>query len=138
MTAIPTDRPPLDGLRAGLDGYIDYVQEYEHAYRAMHRGRESGDRRVRAAIERNTQRQIDRVSEVLSPDQPLPPVMELAIRGALALTIATCLDWLYRRQVSREHLREMLVHAYLGALLGALHGDANPVTEGQVAELFNR
>jgi AcrR family transcriptional regulator len=119
MTEPPVDQPPLERFRAGLDGYIDYVQRYEHAYRAMHRGRQSGDASVRAAIERNAQRQIARICAIFHPEGPPAPALELAVRGGLALTIAICLDWLEHRQIDREHLRELLIHAYHGAIKGA-------------------
>jgi AcrR family transcriptional regulator len=119
MTELPPDLPPLARFRAGMDGYIDYIQAYEHAYRAMHRGRQSGDERVQAAIERNTQRQIDRICAVFYPHGNPPAEMQLAIRGALAANIATCLDWLDHRQIDRTHLRELIINTYIGAIKGA-------------------
>ncbi|MFR9752305.1 TetR/AcrR family transcriptional regulator [Nocardia sp. 004] len=136
MTEPPDDLPPLDRCRAGVDGYIDYVLAYEHAYRAMHRGRDSGDARVTAAIQRNNRRQIERVTSVLSPGQPAQPALETAIRGWNAFIIATCLDWLDNRQLTRVELRELIMHAFIGALRGALSGAAQPVADSDLTALI--
>ena len=120
MTDMPEGVPMLERLSSGISGYLDYIETYEHAYRAMHRGRESGDARVQAAIERNTRRQIERVVHVLAPDGGTTPELELAIRGALGMVITICLDWLEHRQVDREHLRSLLVGSTLAAVAGAM------------------
>jgi len=133
MTEIPMDLPPLQRFRAGLDGYLTYVQRYEHAYRAMHHGHGSGDPAIQATIERNIRRQVDRITAGLALSRPAPPALDLALRGVLALITASCLDWLEHRQISREHLREMLVHAVLGAITGGLAADTRPATDDDLA-----
>jgi hypothetical protein len=129
MTQLRDDLPIMERLRVGMDGYIDYVQQYEHAYRAMHRGRQSGDERVQAAIERNTQRQIQRFCAVIYPDTDAPAAFQLAMRGALAANIALCLDWLEHRQLDRVQLRELIINTYFGAIRGVAATEQTTETE---------
>jgi AcrR family transcriptional regulator len=136
MTAPNPELPPLERFRAALDAYIDYVQLFEHAYRAMHRGRHSGDARVQAAIERNTKRQIERICVVFFPNGDAPAVLELAARGALALNVEACLHWLEHRQITRAELRELLVDSYMGAVRGALAPTTTPETETELDRLI--
>jgi AcrR family transcriptional regulator len=126
--------PPLDRTRAAIDGYLDYVERNEYAYRTMHRGAQSGDARVRAALERNTQRQIDRGCHTLLGTTEGPPKLRLAIRGWLSLVIATCLDWLEHHQITRDELRTLHLHALSGALAGAYAEDepADPTQDGSL------
>jgi AcrR family transcriptional regulator len=120
------DLPPLDRLRAVLDGYLDYIEDHEYAYRTMHRGVQSGDARVRSAVERNTLRQIDRLSEGVMGTTDVPVKLQLAFRGWLSFVIATCLDWLENRQIQRDELRTLQIHALNGALTGAFTDQEPP------------
>jgi len=118
--------PSLDArsqLNAALDGYRDYIERHEHAYRAMLRGGQSGDARIRDALERNTQRQVDRICVGLLGTTDAPPHLHLALRGWLAFAISTCLDWLDHRAVDAEQLRIMNLHALVGAISGAYATD---------------
>jgi AcrR family transcriptional regulator len=114
---------PRSQLLAALEGYRDYIERHEHAYRAMHRGSQSGDARIRDALERNTQRQVDRICVGLLGTTDAPPQLRLALRGWLAFAIATCLDWLDLRAVDADQLRTMNLHALVGAISGAYATD---------------
>lgn len=124
-TAPHAELRPLDRLRTSIDGYLDYVDANEHAYRTMHRGAQSGDKRVRQALEQNTLRQIDRLSEGLLGTTDAPVKVRLAFRGWLALVIASCLEWLDSRRIERAELRTLLLHALQGAVTGAF-ADTDP------------
>jgi AcrR family transcriptional regulator len=122
---------PLDRARAAIDGYLDYTERNEHAYRTMHRGTQSGDARIHAALERNTRRQIDRICHALLGTPDGPPKLRLAIRGWLGFVIATCLDWLDNHQITRDELRTLHLHALASALTSAYaHDEPDDPTPG--------
>ena len=125
---------PLDRARKAIDGYLDYVERNEYAYRTMHRGAQSGNAQVRQALERNTQRQIDRMCVTLLGTEHGPAKLRLALRGWLSLVIATCLDWLEHRQIHRDELRTLHLHTLNGALAGAFadHEPADPTKDGSL------
>lgn len=135
-TATEPDRSlePLAAVRAQLDAYLDYVEHNEYAYRAMHRGTQSGDARVQQALERNTTRQIDRGCQMLLGTPNGPPKLRLAIRGWLGFVIATCLHWLQHHPTPRDELRTLLLHALNGALTGAFAPDepSDPTQNGSL------
>jgi hypothetical protein len=49
-------------------------------------------------------------------------IVRLMVRGWLAFVVAVCLDWLERRSVTREQLRDLCAETLLTALDGRLVG----------------
>ena len=110
--------PPAERLAAGLDSFLRYVETHEHSYRAVHRGAVGADPDIRAIVRRNNAELERRILAGLDADGQDTEVLSMAIRGWLAFVVATCLDWLDRRTITRDQLRELCVRTLLGAVGG--------------------
>jgi AcrR family transcriptional regulator len=128
--------PVHQRLAAGLDAYLDYVQEHVHSFRALQRAVSAGDSVIRATYEANQTEQARRITEAvlanaadlgLDPDHP-PATLNLAVRGWLVFVVDVCLRWLDDSGdpdgpvvprppvVSKEDMRDLCARALLGAL----------------------
>jgi AcrR family transcriptional regulator len=117
VTAPSLELPPLERLRAGLDAYLDYVEQHPDGYRAVHRGALSADPQLRAVVEANLERQGTRLLDAINPN---PTDSErLAVHGWLAFLVATTLRWLDQRTPSRTHVRDLCVSMLLAAVAAA-------------------
>lgn len=58
LTAPDPDLPPADQLSAGLDRFLDFVEEHPAAYMAIFRSRGGGDVEIEATLEENRQRRL--------------------------------------------------------------------------------
>jgi AcrR family transcriptional regulator len=110
------DLPTAERLRAGLDSFLRYVETHEHSYRAVHRGAVAADPDIRAIVRDNSAELERRILADLRPGGEATEQLRVAIRGWQAFVIATCLDWLDRRTISRDELRDLCVRTLLGAL----------------------
>jgi AcrR family transcriptional regulator len=100
---------PLEQLRTSLDGYFRYVEGNRAGFRAIFRGSPSADATVRSIVQRNLDREADRLLAGISPGEPPSERLELAVYGWLAFLIATTLRWLDDEALTREELRELCV-----------------------------
>lgn len=111
--------PPAGRLRRSLDAYLRYVEEHSAGYRTLLGGGIGSDPEVLAI--RDGERAFVR-SLILSgldlPGDPAPPV-RAALEGWLSFVEGVSLDWLVRRDLRREEVRELLVTALGGALAAA-------------------
>ena len=114
VTAPDPALPPLEQIDASLDAFLSYVEDHAAAYTTIIRTRGGGDPEIRAALEASRER---RVGELLagigawSPtlaDDPRPPALEAAVRGWTFFVEGVVLQWLERRDLDREQLRELL------------------------------
>jgi AcrR family transcriptional regulator len=110
--------PPLERLRAGVDAWLDYFEEHAHGALSTHRAAAASDPQVRAIVEAGQARQAERIVRQIAGDAEAPPLLYIAVRGWLWLVLTSALDWLERRSVEREALRDLLVNALVG-LIGA-------------------
>lgn len=110
--------PAAERLSAGLDLFLHYVETHEHSYRAVHLGAVGADPDIRAIVRENNAELEQRILADLGadPDHRDAEVCRVAIRGWLAFVIATCLDWLDRRPITRDQLRDLCVRTLLGAV----------------------
>lgn len=108
--------PASERLRVGLDSFLRYVETHEHSYRAVHRGAVGADPDIRAIVRDNSAELERRILADLDPDERDTEQVRVAIRGWLAFVIATCLDWLDRRTITRDQLRDLCVRTLLGAV----------------------
>jgi len=124
--------PVAERLNAGLDLFLHYVETHEHSYRAVHRGAASADPDIRAIVRDSNAELERRILANLGPNNHDTELLHVAIRGWLAFTITTCLDWLDRRTITREQLGQLCARTLLGALdakhLSLL--DEGPITTG--------
>ena len=114
--------PAREQLTAGLDTYLEYVQEHAHGYRAFHRADAAGDQTVRKIYRRAQAAQVRQIVATLAADPEFGPVVEarpdvaLAVRGWLAFTTQVCLEWLRGSELSREQVRDLCARALLGVI----------------------
>jgi len=108
--------PPLERLRIGIDAYLDYVEQHEPAYRAIHRGATSADKEIRALVDELLDKQAQRIIDGMSNPARTAPVMALAVRAWLSFLVTACLEWLDNGEPSRQVLRELCVETLRGAI----------------------
>lgn len=106
-TETPIELPPMDRLAAGLDAYLDYVEEHGPAYAALMRGGIGSDPEVAAVVEQTRLAFVDRLVAESPIEQPTA-MLRVALRGWLGMVEATSLDWYDERPVSRVLLRDLL------------------------------
>jgi AcrR family transcriptional regulator len=106
-TQTPIELPPMDRLAAGLDAYLDYVEEHGPAYAALMRGGIGSDPEVAAVVEQTRLAFVDRLVAESPIEQPTA-MLRVALRGWLGMVEATSLDWYDERPVSRARLRDLL------------------------------
>src|SRR5207244_584210 len=78
------DLAPVARLRAGLDAYLDYVEENARAYAALFRSGLGIDREVQTIVEDCRAAMIERIVRKLGVDEP-PPLVRLALRGWIGM-----------------------------------------------------
>ena len=105
-------------LHHGLDAYLDFVEQHARSYVALVRGGIGSDPEVVKLLEDTRRTIAERILSRISSEQP-PPLLRAALRGWIGLVEAASLDWLERRDVSREQLRELLAQMLLAALVAA-------------------
>ncbi len=116
-----TDLPPEEQLRGSLDVYLDYVEDHEAGYRTLFGGTAS-DPELVAIIRHYDELQVARLLEALTGGQS-PEALRTALHGWIASNRAVVLDWLDRREMGREDLRELMVHALTGFVQAAQQVD---------------
>ncbi|AHH96661.1 TetR/AcrR family transcriptional regulator [Kutzneria albida] len=108
--------PNEQRLAAALDVYLDYVQQHEHGFRAVHRGAASADEGIRAIVREGQSRQAERIMAALAPGELGAEVLRLAVRGWFSFLTTVCLDWLDNPEISREQLRDLCARTLLSAV----------------------
>ncbi|MET7457394.1 TetR/AcrR family transcriptional regulator [Streptomyces sp. NPDC005574] len=122
MTAAVPGVPVREQLAAGLDTYLEYVQEHAHGYRAFHRADAAGDQAVRRVYQRALAAQERQILAALGADPEFGavfgdrPEVRLAVRGWLAFTTAVCLEWLRGGDLARDQVRDLCARALLGVI----------------------
>ncbi|WP_028925876.1 TetR/AcrR family transcriptional regulator [Pseudonocardia acaciae] len=118
LAEIDPTLPVTERLATGLDLFLRYVEANEHSYRAVHRGAVGADPDIRAVVRENNAELERRILADLGadPDARDAEIYRVAVRGWLAFVIATCLDWLDRRTITRDQLRDLCARTLLGAL----------------------
>lgn len=100
-----------------ISAYISYVAQRPMGYRALHVGALTSDPVIAKAI-RASQEHFEAVLMMLLGLSPSSPEAQFTLRIWTNLMIATCLEWLDRPEISREHVVAKMTSA-LHALLPA-------------------
>jgi AcrR family transcriptional regulator len=119
-TAPDPSKPPWEQLVAGLEGFLQLVDENALAYRQLLRSLASAPE-VRELIEDVRESTSERILAGLFPDQP-PPKARAAVTGWLWYMDGVLLDWIEHRDLERHEVRDLL----LGSLGGMLAAAATP------------
>jgi AcrR family transcriptional regulator len=145
LTAITAPDPSLDPLAqldASLDGFLGYVEDHAAAYTTIFRTRGGGDPAIRAALEDGREQRVKAVLEGVGAwgsnpaDACRSPALEAAVRGWIFFIEGVVLQWLERRDLEREQLRELLRVALIGSLEAARRVD--PTLDLDLAVLATR
>ncbi|MEZ4375560.1 MAG: TetR/AcrR family transcriptional regulator [Polyangiaceae bacterium] len=123
------DRGEVEGLRRGLDAYLDYVEDHAVAYSTLMKSG-AADPDVALVVEQARGTFVLQISEgagLLAPS----PTVRVALRGWIGFVEAASLEWLETRAVARTALREVMV----AALMGAAQAAAMDLNDGVTADL---
>ena len=114
MQAITETDPqlaPLERLAAGLDRYLEYVDTHARGYATVLRAGIGSDPEVAAIVEGVRGAMAGRILDDLTVDASAPPGVRIAVRGWVGFAEAASLEWLERRDLTRDELRELLIQA---------------------------
>lgn len=105
-----------DSLLHGLDAYLDFVEQHARSFTAVMRGGVGSDAEVQAIVEAARTAIADRIVSRLGV-AAASPQLRTALRGWIGFVEAASLDWLARRDLPRDELRELCAHMALAALM---------------------
>ena len=118
VISIPTDLPPADRVRAGLDAYLDHITQHARAFVSLMRGGIGSDPEVAQVIEGVRQRLAGRFLE----GSPFAPLLagnvrfETAVRGWIGFVEAVSIDWCDNPRLNRVELRDLLAQIMFAIL----------------------
>ena len=123
-TMIEAPATPEEGLVAGLESYLDYVEEHASGFAAVLGAGVGNDPTVRGIVEDVRRAMADRILDNLArrvepPVEPTPAV-RIAVRGWVGFAEAASLDWLEHREVPRDELRDLLASTLEAAVRAAV------------------
>jgi AcrR family transcriptional regulator len=105
------DLPPVERLRAGIEGYIDWVAARPSEFLALTRSAAGADPALRAVFERNRGALLDRLVVGIDAD-PADPLVRLAASGWAAMTEEMVTAWSRRPEVPRADLVGLIEQAF--------------------------
>ncbi|MDX2086922.1 MAG: TetR/AcrR family transcriptional regulator [Kofleriaceae bacterium] len=118
VTSVPTDLPPIERARAGIDAYLDHITRHARAFVALMRGGIGSDPEVAAVVDGVRAQMFD----TFLLGSPFAPLLEgnvrfaIAVRGWIGFVEAATLDWCATPRVTRTELRELLVQVLFEVL----------------------
>lgn len=121
VTAIPTDLPPAERVRAGLDAYLDHITLHARAFVSLMRGGIGSDPEVAQVVESVRSRLGARFLE----GSPFAPLLagnvrfETAVRGWIGFVEGATIDWCAQPRMTRDAMRELLSQI-LFAIMGVV------------------
>jgi AcrR family transcriptional regulator len=121
VTALPADLSPIEGVRAGLDAYLDHISQHARAFVSLMRGGIGSDPEVAQVVEGVRRRLADNLLDEtpfaahLSKDVRF----QFAVRGWIGFVEAASIDWCADPQLSATELRELLT-TILFAVMNAI------------------
>jgi AcrR family transcriptional regulator len=115
---------PMEQLAGSLDAYLGWVEENADSYAKMIQSAGVVPE-VRTMLERVRTQTAQRIVEGLA-DGPPTPILRTAVNAWLWFMDGACLDWVGRRDVSREELHGLLLGTLMGAVLAAQGATSEP------------
>ena len=115
VTETDPDLSPRARLSAALDRYLEYVDNHARGYSTVLRAGIGSDREVAAIVEDVRSAMANRILDDFA-GVDTPPGVRIAVRGWVGFAEAASLEWLERRDLSRDELRELLIQALTGAV----------------------
>jgi AcrR family transcriptional regulator len=123
--------PPWEQLTAGLEAFLELIDENAPAYRQLMRS-VAGAPEVREMVDRVRNTTSERILVGLFGDAA-PPKARAAVRGWLWYMDGVLLDWIEHRDLDRTEVRDLLLGT-LGAALSAAVDTAS-ATDSSPAEV---
>ena len=124
---------PLERLRAGIEAFIDFIEEQPQTYVAIVRGAGSDDALLEV-FESTRQGVVDLIIEGvgISRDDETP-ALRIAVRGWVAMIEESTLAWLADKPVTRADLVDLVMQSAAAILPVAqqLARGAPPTTAGR-------
>jgi len=120
-TNIPADLPPIERVRAGLDAYLDHINQHSRAFVSLMRGGIGSDPEVAQVVEDVRKRLADNFLEqtpfalMLSKDVRF----QTAVKGWIGFVEGATIDWCANPRLSQTELRELLA-SILFAIISAV------------------
>ncbi len=114
---------PAERLRQALDAYLAYVDEHSAGYRTLLAGGLGSDPEVRSIRDAQRAFVIGLILDGISQPRDPAPALRAALEGWLSFVEGASLDWLLRRDLSRDDMRRLLIAALGGALEAARAAD---------------
>lgn len=111
----PDIGPEPEALLAGLDAYLGFAEEHAAAFVALMRSGVGQDAEVAGVLEATRARYVARIAERLGLTDPAPR-LRIALRGWVGFVEAASLEWLERRDLARDDLRDLLAQMMLATL----------------------
>lgn len=111
--------PPIERMRLGLDAYLAYVERRGPAYSALLRGGIGSDPAVAGIVQETRDRFLDRLIENV-PAAEIGPHLRVTLRGWIGFVEAASLDWVERRELTREALRELCAEVLIESIAVAM------------------
>jgi AcrR family transcriptional regulator len=119
---------PIEGLsppeqaQRGIDAYLDFVEVHSTAYTTLLRGGIGNDPEVAARVERTRDALMARMMKNMGLESPRP-VFRFLIRSWIGLVEAASIDWIDRREVSREVVARTMLDSLYQTIVAALQLD---------------
>jgi AcrR family transcriptional regulator len=109
-TNIPSDLPPIDRVRYGIDAYLDHISQHSRAFVSLMRGGIGSDPEVAQVVEGVRKRLADHFLEQTPFAQMLSKDVrfQTAVKGWIGFVEGVSIDWCASPRLSREELRELL------------------------------
>jgi AcrR family transcriptional regulator len=105
QSAPPEDLTPLERLRAGIDAYLDYVENHKSVFATLMWRGIAHDPEVGGIVQSTKLLFFDRLFTEVSNS----PIGRNALRGWVAFIEASVLDWIEHSDVSQQDLAELFV-----------------------------
>lgn len=118
----PGEGADPEALLLALDQYLQFAEEHASAYVALMRSGVGHDADVAAIVEDTREQFVARLAGRLGLAE-LSPRVRLALRGWVGFVEGSSLDWLARRDLPRDELRDLLAQMLLATLAAV---DATP------------
>src|SRR5439155_8862507 len=99
---------------------------HAEGYRTLHEGGIGSDPEIRAIRRQSSERNVQRIVNVIAVGAKPPKALSLAVRGWLGFMESACLSWLDAPSVTREELREIFAQVLVAAALTAWPQDVRP------------
>src|SRR5665213_1315433 len=116
------DGPPIDALTASVERYLHWIANNADWWSKLIVSAATLPQ-AREAVERFRRSTLEPILGEVSEDAAPPAVLRSALRGWLGYVDAAVLDWIEHGDPAIEQLRDLIIAAFVAALLAAAQAD---------------